>query len=168
MTFEMLDVGTPLTEARVTALEAELGFALREDYRSFLLRYNGGRPNPSFFPIRGLDLNPFGGIHYFFGVTRPIASSNVGWMHKTLKGRMPRELLPIAGDGSGNIICLSRAGVNEGTVYYWDHDAEHSPATYGNVYFIAESFDAFLDSIHFQDISAEVERALGRPIPKPN
>jgi hypothetical protein len=79
---------------------------------------------------------------------------------------MPRELLPIAGDGSGNIICLSRAGVNEGTLYYWDHDAEHSPPTYDNVYFIAESFDAFLNGIHFQDISAEVARALGRPIPK--
>jgi hypothetical protein len=80
---------------------------------------------------------------------------------------MPRELLPIAHDGSGNVICLSRAGVNKHNVYYWDHDAEHSSPTYDNVYFIAESFDAFLDGIHFRDISAEVARALGRPIPKP-
>jgi hypothetical protein len=56
--------------------------------------------------------------------------------------------------------------VNEGIVYSWDHDAEHSPPTYDNVYFIAESSDAFLNGIHFQDISAEVARALGRAYPK--
>jgi hypothetical protein len=44
MPFEMLDVGSPLTDARIRAPERKLGIALPDGYRSFLLRY---------FPIRG-------------------------------------------------------------------------------------------------------------------
>jgi hypothetical protein len=51
----------------------------------------------------------------------------------------------IAGDGSGNLICLSSKGANKGTVCFWDHDREHSPPAYENVYLIAETFSEFLD-----------------------
>ena len=55
-------------------------------------------------------------------------------------------------------------------MYYWDHDAEHTPPTYDNIYFIAESFPAFLESIHFQDISADVVKLLigGKLIQRPH
>ena len=50
MPFEMLDVGPLLTDARIGALEREFGISLPEGFKSFLLRYNGGRPKPDFFP----------------------------------------------------------------------------------------------------------------------
>src|SRR5262249_17496855 len=143
MTFEMLDVGSPLTTARLDALERQLGITLPENYKLFLLNHNGGRPKPNFFPIHGFERSPFGSIHYFFGINDHIKSSNVGWNYKTYNGRIPRELLPIAGDGSGNVICLSHKGVNKGFVYYWDHDAETSPPTYDNIYLISDDFDKF-------------------------
>jgi SMI1-KNR4 cell-wall len=154
VTFEMLDVRPPVTEARINVLERELCITLPEGYKSFLLRYNGGRPKPDCFPIRGSDRNPFGAVHYFFDVDGPVEANNIDWNYRILNGRIPRELLPIAGDGSGNIICLSLGGTNEDAVYFWEHDDEHSPPTYDNLYLIAERFDKFLDSIYFEDISA--------------
>src|SRR5262249_6098169 len=109
----MLDTGPPLTDARIDRLERELGIKLPEGYRSFLRRYNGGRPNPEFFPIQGLENNPFGGIHHFLGIDIPVESSCIDWNYRILKGRIPRELLPIAGDHMGNAICLSLRGPNE-------------------------------------------------------
>lgn len=164
----MLEVGPPLTAARIDALERELRIKLPSGYRSFLLRHNGGRPDPYFFPIRGLDKNPFGGIHYFFGVDGSVRSDNIDWNYRIYRGRIPSELLPIAGDGSGNVICLAFKQGNEGAVYFWDHDDEHSPPTYGNIYIISETFAEFLDAIYFEDISAEVAKSLGKTVSRPH
>jgi SMI1-KNR4 cell-wall len=161
MTFEMLDVGPRLTPSRLVALERQFGIMLPENYKLFLLKHNGGRPRPNFFPIHGFEGNPFGSIHYFFGIGDGVKSSDVGWNYKTYNGRIPRELLPIAGDGSGNVICLSHKGVNKGFVYYWNHDLETSPPTYDNIYFISDSFDSFLSSLHHRDLSAEIAKSLG-------
>lgn len=160
MTFEMLDVGPQLTTARLVALERQLGVVLPENYKLFLLNHNGGRPKPNFFLIHGFERNPFGSIHYFFGIDDDVKSSDVGWNYKTYYGRMPRELLPIAGDGSGNVICLSIKGANKEFIYYWDHDAETSAPTYDNLYLISDSFDNFLSGIHHMDLSSEIAKSL--------
>ena len=161
MPFEMLEVGPTLTELQVDRLERQSGIALPKSYRSFLLRYNGGRPEPAFFPIRDFDRNPFGAIHFFFGLSRTVRSNNLDWNISMYRGRMPRELLPIAGDELGNKICLAVSGTNAGCVYFWDHDHEHLPPTYANLYLIASSFEEFLDGIYLEDIGADVARALG-------
>jgi len=158
----MFETGPPLIQAQIDALQARLRIVLPENYRSFLLRFNGGRPKPNFFPIEGLKGNPFGAIHYFFRIDGAIQSTNVDWNFKTYRGRIPTELLPIAGDGSGNIICLSLAGSNTGFVYFWDHDAEHIPPSYENLHLVSQSFDGFLGSIYYEDISDRVAEALGK------
>lgn len=163
MAFEMLDVGPPLTQADIAGLEAELRVALPEDYRAFLARYNGGRPKPSSFPIRGFTADEFGGdVHYFYSLP------DLVWHYKTLKGRIPSDLFPIAGDGSGNIICVSMTGLNRGAVYFWDHDKEYWPPGYDNAYFVAENFNKFLDSIYFEDLSEEIAKSLGKPVQRPH
>jgi hypothetical protein len=168
MRFEMLDVGPPLSQGQIAALEAELRVALPEDYRAFLARYNGGRPEPSFFPIHGFGASAFGEIQRFFSVGGPAEVPDLAWYYRTLWGRIAVDLFPIAGDGSGNIICISLAGVNRGAVHFWDHDNEYSPPGYDNVHFVAESFTKFLDSIYFEDLSEEIAKSLGKPIQRPN
>lgn len=159
----MLDVGPPLTDLRIGILERKLGLVLPEAYRLFLLRNNGGKPKPEFFPIRGLDRNPFGSINFFEGIDLPIKSRNIEWNYRSYKGRIPRELIAVAGDGSGNLICLSFEGARKGAVYFWDHDEEHSPPTHRNVYLIAETFEKFLDSIYFEDLSEEIAKSVSKP-----
>jgi hypothetical protein len=150
LTFAMLEVGSALTEARIAALEQKLAVVLPADYRMFLTRNNGGRPDPRHFPIYGLHNNPFGGIQIFFEVDCAVQSANIDWNHVTYLGRIPKNLLPIACDDGGNLICLSLGGADRGAVYYWDHDDEHSPPSYDNVYLIAQTFGEFLDSIYLE------------------
>ena len=168
MTFAMLEVGPPLTDARIATLERKLAVVLPADYRMFLKQYNGGRPDPRYFPIHGLDNNSFGGIQIFFELDCKIQSANIDWNYLTYMRRIPGNLFPIACDDGGNLICLSVGGSDKGAVYYWDHDNEHSPPSYDNVYLIAETFGEFLDSIHFEDLSAEVEKIKGKLIKGPH
>ena len=53
-------------------------------------------------------------------------------------------------------------------VYYWDHDREHSPPTYDNLFLIAETFDEFLDSIYFEDLSEEIAKSVGKSVQRPH
>lgn len=66
---------------------------------------------------------------------------------------MPQGFFPIACEDGGNIICLILSGTMAGKVYYWNHDEESQPPTFNNAYKIADSFENFLDSLHFVDLS---------------
>jgi hypothetical protein len=149
-----------LTDTRISLLEQQLKIVLPSEYRSFLARYNGGTPNPPFFPIQGLEGNPFGEIHVFLGVDIPVESSNLDWSYRVYCGRLPHNLFPIAYNTTGDVICLSLTGQDKGAVYFWDHEKEHKPPSYQNVHLVAPSFREFLECIHFRDISSEVAAAI--------
>ncbi len=69
MKFVMTEQGPPLDEKKIApTAEKKMGIKLPEDYRQFLLKNNGGRPDPANFPIRGLENNPFGGDTFFGGL----------------------------------------------------------------------------------------------------
>lgn len=136
-----------LTDEDIKKLERKLAVSLPDKYKQFLLRYNGGRPVPDCFPIKGLPNNPYGGIQVFFGIDREIESSNLDEKHEVFEGRLPKELIPIASDGSGDILCLSLGGENEGQVLFWDYYGELNPPTFENLYFVANSFQELLDGL---------------------
>lgn len=160
MNFVMHEMGPPLTQERITILERELGIVLPDDYKAFLLQFNGGRPDPGDFPIRGLESNPFGRIRLFPRVDGVIESSNLDLSYNIYAGRIPMNFIPIARTGTGDLICLSLRGRDQGCVYFWDHEEEHIPPSYENMYFVAPTFPDFLSSIHFEQMSAEVAKAL--------
>ena len=64
--------------------------------------------------------------------------------------RLPANLLPIATELSVDLICISIAGHDFGTVYFWDHNWEVTERTpdYENVHFLAENFTAFLEMLY--------------------
>ncbi len=146
----MRNPGRQLSETDIEDVEAQLGFKLPPNYRAFLKKYNGGRPEPALFPIEGMDKNPEGDIQVFFGGDREIESSNLVWNAEASSGRMPANLLPIACNGCGGLICLSLWGDDAGSVLFWDYYNEQlgpNPG-YENIYRIADSFEAFLESLH--------------------
>jgi hypothetical protein len=70
------------------------------------------------------------------------------------KKRMPQNLLPIATTPSGDIICISLHGSDQGNVYIWKHEWEADEGeepSYDNVYFISSNFDEFLNSLYDED-----------------
>lgn len=143
----MTECARPLSHKDIRVLEEEIGLTLPQEYQSFLLKYNGGRPHPNAFPIEGLENNPVGAIQIFFGIDDEIESCNLLWNHRVFNGRLPSNLLAVACDGSGDLICLSLLGDDASCVVFWDFYAEHFPPTYKNVYKVAPSFTAFIDGI---------------------
>jgi len=116
-------------------------------YRDFLLRYNGGRPTPRAFPIEELANNPFGVVHFFFGINDPIESCNLDWNFEVFSERIPSNLFAIGCDDAGDLICLSLFGHDAGSVVFWDRHTEPEIPSYENVYRVADSFEEFVDSL---------------------
>ena len=129
------------------------------EYRKFLLLHNGGHPVPSDFVL----YPRFPGNEHWHGKGED--TSVVAWFkainseHENLAetldamvGRLPSGFFPFARDPFGNQICLATEGPLAGQVFFWDHEFEADPdegevPTMRNVYYIADSFQAFLDGL---------------------
>lgn len=145
----MHDSQEPLTEEDIATAEAELGLSLPEQYKRFLLNYNGGYPEPDAFPIQNNPSDTHGLVHYFLCIKKDDIYNLMTYVTR-FRGRVPGELLPIAVDPGGNLICLSVVGANRGQVYFWEHEEEAPEGElpgYGNVYLVADSFDQFFNDL---------------------
>jgi hypothetical protein len=138
------------SEDEVERIEQALaGGRLPEDYRRFLLTHNGGSPEPAGFVLAGPP-GPYqdSEVQWFLGIGDPDYDLE-DWFatYRGPEARMPAELLPIAVDPGGNVICLAVAGERRGAVFFWDHEEESDPPGWSNVHPIADSFDAFLEGL---------------------
>lgn len=150
MAFKMLEIGCKISVDDIRQLELVLNMTLPDEYKEFLYKYNGGRPDPAAFNIHGFPNNPKGVIQEFMGVRQPILSSNIAWTFKAYHGRIPHHLLPIARTGTGDLVCLD-VGATGSRVVFWDSQSEESPPSCRNVYRVADSFQEFICGIHEYD-----------------
>jgi cell wall assembly regulator SMI1 len=144
---EVDDTKPPIAEGDIDALEKRLGVTFPGQYRRWLLKHNGGRPYPDRFRFKNK--------------TGPYTSSVVAWFFaihdgeyenlesnfetfKVLDRRLPENLVPIARDPGGNLVCISVAGADQGKVYFWDHEEESATPDYGNCHLLANTFDEFI------------------------
>jgi hypothetical protein len=143
----------PLLEEDIDRAERKLGVTFPQEYRVFLMEFNGGRPTPDLFSIKSDD--PYMScdvMNWFYCISD---GDDIDLVSKagTFKGRVPYGLLPIGDDPFGNQICLclKESALKEGAVYFWDHEfgaPNHEEPWYENVYPIADSFEQFLDSLY--------------------
>lgn len=135
----------------IAHFEAQWGLLLPFEYKRFLLKSNGGWPAPNVFMVPGWHgqasvLDAFCGIH------EGRKSERLDLALKTYEDRVPEDLIPIAYDAGGNVICLGWKGERKGKVYFWDHEDELDEdgdfvTDYRNVYLVANSLQEFLDSL---------------------
>lgn len=133
----------PVTTDDILRLEHQLGVPLPEDYRSFLIQHNGGRPAPNVFSIATDGTATDDTIAWFLCI-KPDDVNDILETASALQGRIPGYLLPIAVDPFGNYICIGISGSDYGRIYFWDHELE---STGSNIYFLAHSFNDLLDSL---------------------
>ncbi|RKG61079.1 SMI1/KNR4 family protein [Corallococcus sp. AB011P] len=145
--------GPLLSNADLDAFEQRYGFALPLPLREFLLTSNGGRPERDLFKLQGLPGNPFGRIHFFFGLNDPIEACNLDWNLEVFRDRIPPELLPIATTEGADKVCLSVTGATAGQVFYWDAHAR--PGT-NSVHLLAEDLDTFISALQSDALSPTV------------
>jgi len=148
MAVDFSDVGAPLSEKQLERIERDLDVKLLPPYRSFLLRTNGGKPHPDFFPIPEHDSLSLGRVNLFFGLGRAEKSTNFDWHYKNMIGQLPPYVLPVAMTVSGDIIFIAFGALDEGRIYFWERADARLSAGYDNAYVIAPNFDKFLDGLY--------------------
>lgn len=118
--------GPALNDEDIARAERQLKVQFPEQYRTFLKRYNGGRPVPDGFPEGSRARNST--LQVFYRIEeRP---RNLVEQVKELReiGRISLEYLPIANDDFDNIICLMVTGPDAGKVYFWEHESADDAA----------------------------------------
>ena len=119
------------TEAEIAAFEARYQISLPAQYRSFLMRYNGGETPQTKFKIgrESSDIRAFlgfGDVPYRF----PAEDEMSEWLQK--------ELLPIAVDSFGNYAAIGISEKHSGVIYFCDHERGYKSKK------LAKSFSEFI------------------------
>ena len=132
-----------LDEDRLVGFEETLGYSLPSDYRKYLLEFNGGLPENTFFWIaEGTDGTS---IHQFYGLHSTKSSSLELFFGDDHCG-IPSGFLPVGDDGVGNSIIIGLTGNNRGSIYFLDHEIHpyEQHESMEGIVLIANSFSSFV------------------------
>ncbi len=139
---QMTEQGPPINELQVAQISKTLGAALTQDYKGFLLKHNGGRPEPDVVDIKGLSGSPTD-VKIFFGVGRKYESSELFWQLDFIKECCPEQhVLPIASDSFGSLFCLKVIDGVASSVVFCDLSTQSR-----NFYDVAPTFTEFLNKL---------------------
>lgn len=111
------------TESQIQSLEKQLGCRLPEEYRTFLSTRNGGRPNPPYVRIPGLqhiesvDVSEIFGL---FGTSKTVYS--IAWAIESRGGLLPPGHLPFA--FGSDLFTISLRKKDFGCIHFWDHESD--------------------------------------------
>lgn len=141
----------PINEQDIIELENYLECTFPDDYKSFLLKYNGGEPDKTLIYFG----NEGGIIDVFLGINKEYCYS-IKRKNNMFIGRVPSNTIAIASDPGGNLFLISIRGDDYGQIYFWDHEFEvdwnsGQEADYSNLTFVAKSFTDLINNL--RDIS---------------
>lgn len=135
-------LGKPLTDGDVGDFERGFGHRLPADYRAFLSRTNGAVPVPR---VIGAPSSPQEwSINVLFGLTRDVASSNLGAVLEDLRETLPRGYLPVAATDTGEFVLLGLRAPDGGPVVLWQWQEDTAPGVRPHLYTLAADFSSFL------------------------
>lgn len=137
----------PLSEERLQDFEKRVGAVLPPDYREFLKRYNGGKPDPNDFWIRGG--RDSSGVHQFYGLHDGPKWFSIDCSVGVERYGVPEGLLAIGDDGVGNTICIGIKGEKRGIIYFIDYEIHpyDESDSFEGITKLADSFSEFLSTL---------------------
>ncbi len=144
MIFE--DSHTSIGEVDLHSVEENIGFELPVEYKSFLLKHNGGRPILD--SVRHENQH-FDYVGYFYAIRGETYHDDLLRQIGELKGMIPDGYLPIAESPGGDVFCISLKKPTKGAVFHWDHEEANydgEPWEH-NMTNLSPSFSVFLDSL---------------------
>ena len=134
--------------------EKSLGVKFPDQYIQFLLKYNGGRPEPAGFDIEWRTNQPMSEdwrtsmLSWFLSIYNGDETNLLEYNKISFSGRIPKETIAIADDCGGNLILLGVSGEYKDKILFWvkdDEVEEGGVPGFENVGFLANSFDEFLN-----------------------
>ena len=128
---------------RSSRLERDLSVRFPDDYRDFLLTFNGGRPGPSHLRFNYAGETDVFHVHFFFGVADPEVSCDLNWNAEVTRETRTPSILPIARDDYGCLFYLTVSGPRTGEVLFGGLPQD-GVVNYSRV---ADSFSSFLDML---------------------
>jgi len=148
---QMTEHNNPTSEQEIQKFGELIHATLPYDYRNFLLKYNGGKPEYYIFPENdntyqlALDL-----LH---GLNTNNNYSDLKWNYNTYTDRIMDSFIPIADEIGGDQFVLGVKGDFKGKVYLWDHNEELDNDKFqenilpDNMYLLADSFTDFMEQL---------------------
>ncbi|MBU8573803.1 SMI1/KNR4 family protein [Bacillus pumilus] len=74
---------------------------------------------------------------------------------KTYKEQLPEQIIPIADAEGGDLICLDVSEINQGKIYFWDHELRDREQ---DLFLIADTFTEFIDGLFVvEDEDSDIE-----------
>ena len=134
------DNAAAIDKDQINKFETFIGGKLPKDYKTFLLKYNGGRPEPDIF--KTVNGSYESDIQLFYGIREDQYYYNIAHQYQTFKSRIPNNTIPIANDSLGNIILLN---LKTEKVCFFDHKLEKT-------FLIADSFKFFVKNLYKIDL----------------
>ena len=144
----------------IEIVESKLNVNLPSDYKKFILKNNGGHPIKDCFPFLDNKMNKSGCIAWFYAMYDGEYSNFIKeyYTYKVFRQRLPSDLIPIADDPCGNLVCLCIDGQNKDKIYFWDHENESLELNYPwykNISLISSNFTDFINSLFGYDLKED-------------
>lgn len=130
----------------ISRIENQYAIKFPEQYRNFLLHYNGGYTPKTKFKAKGISSD----VRGFYGVGAVGLSVN----HEMISTWIPQKLFPIACDTFGNYILLCISGTKYGNIFFCDHEKGM------NLSLIANDFPSFVRACKSEKIPEAALRSI--------
>jgi len=143
---KMLDTYNNLSQKDIQDFETSNSIELTNNYKEFLLKWNGGIPDPGVFIIPEWEGTTV--MNYFYSIGDTDNDFEVYLDIYDL--RLPEGFIPVGNDAVGNAILLGILEPYYDQIYFWDHENESDldEPDMSNMYFLADNIWHFLDSLY--------------------
>lgn len=131
-----------INSADIVEFEETNEVSLPNDYKDFLLKCNGGRPNPNLLQDHDTD------VQWLFSMVEKPSWASFFHALDVYEGRIPAWYIPIGTDSGGNLYIMSLYEENKGVVALWLHEyeaKENETDYFDNLTHVADSFAEFTD-----------------------
>ncbi|MBQ7521917.1 MAG: SMI1/KNR4 family protein [Clostridia bacterium] len=149
----LLNNPSKISNSEISEAENRLGVKFSEEYKLFLLNTNGGIPEQDMLydfydEVTGNENTSV--IRQFYALNDEDWQNDIVTIFNIMyqEQMIAKDMLPIADDPLGNIICLSLATYDYGTVYYLNHEFENAETGFLMQSKIADSFSDFINSLY--------------------
>jgi cell wall assembly regulator SMI1 len=148
--------GKKISKKDIANLETELNIKLPEDYKTFLLKNNGGSPEEdwcfNFYDENSEESDSV--INQFYILYKKSEDEfddlKIQYLTNVEEGFVPDTVFVIADDPFGNMIGVDLSAENYGKVYFFDHELEDEDG-FNLRSLVADSFDEFLEKLFLDE-----------------
>ena len=133
-------------EEEIFKLEDEIGFTLPNDYKEFLINFNGGVPEVKYSTFKLNELEENIGLQVLYGLDLEDNLNLREWYEEYEDDLLDDCLIIGHGIGFGFIVLVNSPEVSG--VYFWDNSFElENSSEDENIYKISDTFREFIEEL---------------------